>query len=1047
MAADFSPPVAPRQRVVRARRTYNQWVADQTLEDYALRYTPPEARVKRPIWVANTALGATAFLACEVVGAVVAIQHGVTNGLVALAIAAGIYLLCGVPICTYGSRHGVDMDLLTRGAGFGYLGSTITSAIYVCFTILLFSIEAIILSGALEFCFGIPLALAHVISAFVIIPLSLRGFRAIGRLQNWTQPVWIVLQCAPLIYLAQHQAEVGAIWRGDAGTDQGLSAVGVGANLAILLALLPQIGEQVDYLRFLPEREKVGRLSWWSVNLLTGPGWIMVGGMKILIGATLALMAVRAGIAATDAANPTLLYFRVFDGLLGSPEAALLLAGGFVALCQIKINVTNAYAGSIASSNFFSRLTQRHPGRVLWLVLNVLIALMLMEIGIMGAVEHILRFYSSFAAAWFAAVTADLLISKPLGLSPPGIEFKRSHLFDINPAGVGALLLSIAVAMFCLTGLAGPVTQAFAPLVGFAVAFVAEPAIAAATRGRYYLARPPEATGRNAGCNEGKHDCVICENRFVAPDVAHCPVYSGTICSLCCSLDARCGDACKDHAAVVPQATRWIRRFVPKRCSDAALEQATRFALLFGAMAGPVGLMLFLVSGYVLEGLDPASSAGLIVSFRIFVVGLLAFLAMTAWYLTLAHESRRAAEEESKRQTGMLIEEIEAHRRTDAELQKAKEMAEAANLAKSRYVIGVSHEIRTPLNAISGYAQLLERDPTRHLAATRVIRRSANHLGALVEGLIDISRIENGSIVIERKPVALTELLQQIVDMNRLNAMSKGISFVYEPAERLPAYVYTDGKRLRQILVNLVSNAIKYTVEGEARLTVKWRNPVAEFIVSDTGVGMAPEHLDLIFEPFQRLDTVNGEQGVGIGLTITRLLATLLGGEIQVESQPGLGSSFRFKLFLSEAPSPQAAPARRIAGHAGRQRRIVAADDDPVHLAFLRDVLEPIGFALETLESGEACVATCVRNPTDLVILDVSMPGIDGWETARRLRIEVGEDPMILMISANVQDFRRQRKADDPHDDFLTKPYEIDDLLDRIRTLLSLEWRMQDVEP
>jgi signal transduction histidine kinase/CheY-like chemotaxis protein len=428
---------------------------------------------------------------------------------------------------------------------------------------------------------------------------------------------------------------------------------------------------------------------------------------------------------------------------------------------------------------------------------------------------------------------------------------------------------------------------------------------------------------------------------------------------------------------------------------------------------------------------------------RTIFLSLLALAAFLAWYFVLAQESRHAAEEETDRQTAMLIDEIEAHTRTDLELQRARDIAEAANLAKSRYIVGVSHEIRSPLNTISGYAQLLERDPGRHAGdAARVIRRSASHLVNLVDGLVDISRIENGLLRIERNRVDLAELLDQTVDMFRLQAAAKGLVFEYERSARLPAHVFTDEKRLRQILINLISNAIKYTSSGSASLHVRWRNPVAEFEVADTGIGIAQEDLERIFEPFERVNGGSGAPGVGLGLTITRLLTQIMGAELLVESRPGAGSLFTVKMFLSEATPPpsHAVAAGQVAGYAGERRRILVTDDDPVHLDMVRDILQPLGFDLVFAGEGAACLASYPRERPDLVMLDIGMPGIDGWETARALRRDHGDEPVILMVSANAHDFQRNRREDDPHDDFLTKPYEIDALLDRLQTLLGLTW-------
>jgi len=243
---------ARRQRVVRARRQYNQWVANQTLEDFALRFTAESARKWSLSRIAHTALGSIAFLACEAVGASITLQYGFANACAALLAMAAVIVVTGFPICYYAARYGVDMDLLTRGSGFGYIGSTITSAIYACFTFILFAIEAVILSTALELCFGIPLALGHIVSAVIVIPIAAYGIKRISWLQNWSQPVWLVLQIAPLIYLALNAGKLEGWTSFTAVAGPGFNLAMFAAAAAVLLSLLPQIGEQVDYLRFMP---------------------------------------------------------------------------------------------------------------------------------------------------------------------------------------------------------------------------------------------------------------------------------------------------------------------------------------------------------------------------------------------------------------------------------------------------------------------------------------------------------------------------------------------------------------------------------------------------------------------------------------------------------------------------------------------------------------------------------------------------------------------------------------------------------------------------
>lgn len=193
----------------------------------------------------------------------------------------------GIPICYYAAKHGVDIDLLSRGAGFGYIGSTIASLIYASFTFIFFALEAAIMSMAIELLFDIPLAIAYVISSVLVIPLVVLGITNIGRFQMWSQPIWLMLQIIPLIYVFTHE---------DAKIDEWLSYTGVndvgpdfnwllfGSASAVLLAVVAQIGEQVDFLRFLPAKERCGKLKWWSAMLLGGPGWMIFGSMKLVLG-------------------------------------------------------------------------------------------------------------------------------------------------------------------------------------------------------------------------------------------------------------------------------------------------------------------------------------------------------------------------------------------------------------------------------------------------------------------------------------------------------------------------------------------------------------------------------------------------------------------------------------------------------------------------------------------------------------------------------------------------------------------------------------------
>ena len=724
----------------------------------------------------------------------------------------------------------------------------------------------------------------------------------------------------------------------------------------------------------------------------------------------------------------------------------MLLTFLLVLTAQMKINVTNAYAGSIAWSNFFSRLTHAHPGRVVWLVFNVLLALLLMEIGIFRIIEGILILYANLAAGWIGALTADLVISKPLGLSPRTIEFKRARLYDINPVGVGAMLLSILVSTIATVGAFGDLGHAFAPLLGLATAFVAAPAIALATRGRYYIARDADLPP-----GDGALPCTVCGNAFERPDMAFCPAHGGTICSLCCTLESRCHDICKDASSFGEQATSLLERLLPAPAARLVDTPVGRFAgvlALFTLVNGAVLWFIYLEYAAV----EPAGRAIIETTLWVVFFALAILSGIAAWLLVLAHDSRRAAETQADHHTGMLLAEITAHTRTDAALEKARDAAVAANLAKSRYLVGVSHEIRSPLNAIYGYAQLLERDdsiPPRE--AGRVIRRSSEHLTNIVDGLLDISRIESGVLKLDRDIVPLPAFLESIAEMFRLQAAEKGLEFHYAAPANLPMFVRTDEKRLRQILINLLSNALKYTPAGHAALNVRHRGLVAEFDISDTGIGIPPQDLERIFEPFERgsSDAAHAQPGTGLGLAITRVLAQVMGGDVAVKDSSPRGTTFRLRLMLAEpgeAP-PATARARRITGHAGPPRTILVIDDDPAQLAVLQGLLRPLGFQVFAAANGADGLDLARKCHPDLVLLDIQMPGLSGWDIATRLRQALPQALKILMVSANAHEFAAGADGAAAHDGFILKPVQLESLLDAIAAQLGVTWESRDPAP
>jgi signal transduction histidine kinase/CheY-like chemotaxis protein len=1031
-----------RQQIFRERRQYNQWVANETLEDYALRFTALKARRWSSFRVANTALGTVAFLALEAIGGTITLTYGFTNAAAAIMIVGLVIFLTGIPIAYYAAKYGVDIDLLTRGAGFGYIGSTITSLIYASFTFIFFAIEAAIMALALELCFGIPPALGYLISALLVIPLVTHGITLISRFQLMTQLLWLGLQLLPLVALATGGLLSFKEWTSFSGhygpADGHFDLLLFGGACSVIFALIAQTGEQVDFLRFMPPPKKDRDLRWWFAVMAAGPGWIFPGILKLLAGSFLAVLVLRHGVPFEHAGEPSQMYFRAFSLALGNPAIAMALTGIFVVVSQLKINVTNAYAGSLAWSNFFSRLTHSHPGRVVWLIFNVALALLLMELGIYKALESTLGLYSNIPVAWLSVITADLIINKPLGLSPPGIEFKRAYLYDINPVGVGSMIIAAVLAMMTYTGVFGSAYQGMAPFVALAAAMLFTPLIAFATRGRYYIAR-------KAALEPGQQRCVICEHEFEPQDMAGCPVYDGPICSLCCSLDARCHDSCKDGASFASQITAFFAWALPASLSRRLSSRLGKYVGLLLLLAGVMAAVFWLI--YIQFTLQPVPRQLIADLLTTIYFILLIFVATAAWPFVLAQESSLAARQETQRQTSMLMNEIEAHKRTDAELQKAKETAEAASLAKSKYVRGISHELRTPLNAIVGYGQLLEGDsniPAHRRNAIRVIRRSGEHLSGLVDGLLDISMIEAGRLQIFRDEVLLSDFLHPIIDMFALQAQEKGLQFSTDLPKTLPVAVYTDEKRLRQILINLLSNAIRCTERGYVALRIQYRNEVARIDIEDSGPGIAEGDLERIFEPFERIHTPGHplRAGTGLGLTITKLFTESLGGEITVESTPGKGSVFGIKLLLSAVPDGRSAapPLRRVQGYEGRRRTVLVADDDQDHVDLMQEMLIPLGFIVIVARDGGSCLALAQEVDPDIVLLDLSMPDMNGWEVSRHLRQSTQKSLPVAIISANPREDRFHDEASFHHDAYLMKPVKVSALLEALEQLLGLTW-------
>ncbi len=400
------------------------------------------------------------------------------------------------------------------------------------------------------------------------------------------------------------------------------------------------------------------------------------------------------------------------------------------------------------------------------------------------------------------------------------------------------------------------------------------------------------------------------------------------------------------------------------------------------------------------------------------------------------------------------------------ELIEAKEIAEAAqtraeanSLAKSQFLANMSHELRTPLNVVLGYTQMLKQAKNltqKQIATLGTVHRSGEHLLTLITDILDISKIEAGKLELESRGFYLSGMLNNLIEMTRIRAELKSLTFHAILDIELPNAVSGDEKRLRQILFNLLGNAVKFTEQGRIIFRVK-RLPLSSpssqtrilFEVEDTGIGIPVDQLQRIFEPFQQVSDSRFQiEGTGLGLAISQQLVRQMGGELSVQSHIGQGTFFRFELVLPIVTIDiLAAPPSNwshVTGYLGQVRKVLLVDDKPENIRFLADVLIPLGFEIFTAENGLEALRMARRYRPDVVLMDVVMPEMDGLTATRQLR----HDPetrniVVIMISASAFEHDRQRSLNAGSDDFLIKPISLNDLLEKLRHHLSLEWEYE----
>jgi len=395
------------------------------------------------------------------------------------------------------------------------------------------------------------------------------------------------------------------------------------------------------------------------------------------------------------------------------------------------------------------------------------------------------------------------------------------------------------------------------------------------------------------------------------------------------------------------------------------------------------------------------------------------------------------------------------------ELAVARDAAESASRAKSAFLASMSHELRTPLNGVLGYAQLLQGD--KRLAPDqqerlRIVHQSGEHLLHMINDVLDLAKIEAGKLTLRPATFALGDFLRDIAAAHAHAAGGKGLAFTLDAAPGLPTWVEADAQKLRQVLDNLIGNAIKFTARGSVTLRVAPVSSAAqpdgelvEFSVTDTGPGISAGDQQRLFQAFEQAAPAhNSPTGTGLGLAISRALVERFGGTLRLESAPGRGSTFAFTLALrAVAPrEPATTAGRRIAGYSGPARRALIVDDHTINRRLLAELLAPLGFECADYASPADALDRLARGAEpwpDVAIVDLRMPDIDGLEFTRRLRaLPRGAAVKILLTSASVIAFDPAEAARAGCDEFLPKPFRTADLLDKLARLLGLAWRESD---